>query len=270
MPDKEGLLTLGISSRNLGALTVGGPASNAGRGVLTVEQLKRDWDGARALGLPITMHTSGASPVTELERAGLLGPDVQLVHALLNTPEEIEILKRRGVSYSIAPQLDARRGAQLGEIQLGELLAAGVKTSISTDNTTSISVDPFASMRMLFALHSHRMGAKVPLTLKRVLQLATLDGAVDLGLADRTGSITPGKRADLVVVRTTDVNIAPAPRDPYEAIVGFAMPSNVDTVIVDGRVLRRGAKFAALDHGKIVAEARAAATGLRDRAKWPG
>jgi len=47
---------------------------------LTVEQIKRDWDGARAFGLPITMHTSGASPITELERAGLLGPDVQLVH----------------------------------------------------------------------------------------------------------------------------------------------------------------------------------------------
>lgn len=270
MPDKENLLTLGISSRNLGALTIGGPASSAGRGVLTAEQLKRDWDGARALGLPITMHTSGASPVTELERAGLLGPDVQLVHPLLNTPEEIEILKRRGVSYSIAPQLDARRGAQLGEIQLGELLAAGVRVSLSTDNTTSISVDPFASMRILFALHSHRMGAKVPLTLKRVVQLATIDGAVDLGLADRTGSITPGKRADLVLVRTTDVNIAPAPTDPYEAIVSFAMTSNVDTVIVDGRVLRRGGKFAALDHGKIVAEARASAMALRDKAKWPG
>ena len=269
MPDKEGLLTLGICSRNLGALTVGGSASNAGRGVLTVEQLKRDWDGARALGLPITMHTSGASPVTELERAGLLGPDVQLVHALLNTPEEIKMLKRRGVSYSIAG-LDARRGAQLGEIQLGELLEAGVKVSLSTDNTTSISVDPFASMRILFALHSHRMGAKVPITLKRLLQLATIDGAVDLGIADRTGSITPGKRADLVLVRTTDVNIAPAPTDPYEAIVSFAMPANVDTVIVDGRVLRRGAKFTALDHGKIVAEAREAAMGLRDKAKWPG
>jgi cytosine/adenosine deaminase-related metal-dependent hydrolase len=270
MPDQEGLLTLGICSRNLGALAVGGSASNAGRGVLTAEQLKRDWDGARALGLPITMHTSGASPVTELERAGMLGPDVQLVHPLLNTPEEIEILKRRGVSYSIAGQLDPRRGAQLGEVQLGELLQAGVKVSLSTDHMTSSSVDPFAAMRILFAVHSHRMGAKVPLTLKRFLQLATIDGAVDLGLADRTGSITPGKRADLVLVRTTDVNIAPAPTDPYEAIVSFAMPANVDTVIVDGRVLRRGGKFTALDHGRIVAEAREAAMGLRDKAKWPG
>jgi cytosine/adenosine deaminase-related metal-dependent hydrolase len=267
MPDKDNLLTLGICSRNLGALAIGGAAA-ASRGVLTIEQIKRDWDGARALGLPITMHTSGASPIMELERAGLLGPDVQLVHPLLTTPEERAILKARGVSYSTSPQLESRRGSQLGVIQLGELLEAGVKVSLSTDHVASISCDPFSSMRILFALHSHRIGARVPLTLKRLLQLATLDGAVDLGLADRTGSITPGKRADLVLVRTTDTNMAPA-GDPYEAIVSFALPANVDTVIVDGRVLRRAGKFTAFDHPKIVAEARAAAVALRDKAKWP-
>jgi len=268
MPDKEGLLTLGFCSRNLGALTVGGAAAGTSRGVLTIENLKRDWDAVRGLGLPITMHTSGASPITELERAGLLGPDVQLVHPLLTTAEERSILKARGVSYSTAPQLESRRGAQLGVIQLGELLEASVKVSLSTDHITSASCDPFSSMRILFALHSHRIGAKVPLTLKRLLQLATLDGAVDLGIAERTGSITPGKRADLVLVRASDVNMAPA-GDPYEAIVSFAMPSNVDTVIVDGRVLRRAGKFTAYDHPKIVAEAREAAYALRDKAKWP-
>jgi cytosine/adenosine deaminase-related metal-dependent hydrolase len=268
MPDKENLLTLGICSRNLGALTIGGAAAAASRGVLTIEQIKRDWDGARALGLPITMHTSGASPITELERASLLGPDVQLVHPLLTTPEERTVLKARGVSYSTSPQLEARRSSQLGVIQLGELLEAGVKVSLSTDHICSISCDPFSSMRILFALHAHRMGGKVPLTLKRLLQLATIDGAIDLGIADRTGSITPGKRADLVLVRNTDINVAPA-GDPYEAIVSLAMRANVDTVIVDGRILRRGGSFAAIDHEKIVAEAREAGVGLRNRAKWP-
>ncbi len=268
MPDKEGLLTLGICSRNLGAMTIGGGAASASRGILTVEQLKRDWDGARALGLPITMHTSGASPIMELERAGLLGPDVQLVHPLLTTAEERRILRARGVSYSTAPQLEARRGTQLGEIQLGELLEAGVKVSLSTDHIASTSCDPFSAMRMLFAVHSHRIGAKQPLTLKRLLQLATIDGAVALGIAERTGSITPGKRADLVLVRATDTNIAPA-GDPYEAIVSFAQPGNIDTLMVDGRVLRRGGRFTAYDQPRIAAEAREAALALRDKAKWP-
>jgi 5-methylthioadenosine/S-adenosylhomocysteine deaminase len=268
MPDKEGLLTLGICSRNLGALAVGGSAAGTSRGVLTIENIKRDWDAARGLGLPITMHTSGASPITALERAGLLGPDVQFIHPLLTTPEERAILKARGCSYSTSPQLESRRGSQLGVIQLGELLEAGVKVSLSTDHIASASCDPFSAMRILFALHSHRVGAKVPLTLKRLLQLATLDGAADLGIADRTGSITPGKRADLVLVRTGDVNMAPA-GDPYEAIVSFALPSNVDTVLVDGRILRRAGRFTAYDHPQIVASAREAAYALRDKAKWP-
>jgi len=149
-------------------------------------------------------------------------------------------------------------------------LEAGVKTSLSTDHTTSISVDPSASMRILFALDLHRMGGSVPLTLKRLLQLPTVDGAVHLGLTDHTGSIAPGKRADLVLIRTTGVNIARAPSDLYEAIVSLAMPGNVDTVIVDGHVLRRAGRFVGADHGKVVADARVAATGLRDRAKCHG
>jgi len=267
MPDKDNLLTLGMCSRNLGAVTIGGGAAAASRGVLTIENIKRDWDGARALGLPITMHTSGASPIMALERAGLLGPDVQLIHPLLTTPEDRATLKTRGVSYSTAPQLESRRASQLGVIQLGELMEAGVKVSLSTDHIASISCDPFSSMRILFALHSHRL-PQMPLTLKRLLQLATLDGAVDLGIADRTGSITPGKRADLVLLRASDTNMAPA-GDPYEAVVSFASPANVDTVLVDGRILRRSAKFTAVDDAQVVGEAREAAVALRDKAKWP-
>jgi 5-methylthioadenosine/S-adenosylhomocysteine deaminase len=71
----------------------------------------------------------------------------------------------------------------------------------------------------------------------------------------------------LVLVRTSDPNMAPA-GDPCEAIVSFAMPANVDIVIVDGRTLRRGAKFTAFDHATIVAQAREAAFAIRDKAKW--
>jgi 5-methylthioadenosine/S-adenosylhomocysteine deaminase len=260
----DGLLTLGICSRNVGAMSIGGAA----RGVLTIEQTKRDWDGARKLGLPITLHTSGPSPIKALEEAGLLGPDVQLVHPLLTTAEERAILKARGVSYSLAPVGEARRPAAVGVIQLAEMLEAGVKVSLSTDHTTNYNCDPFVGMRILFALHQNRIGDKIPLTVKRLVQLATFDGAVDLGIADKTGSLTPGKRADMILVRTTDINMTPV-GDPYEALVSLAQPGNVDTVIVDGRIVRQASKFTALDHGKVVREAQEAAMGLRARAKWP-
>ena len=258
------LLTMGICSRNVGAMSIGGAA----RGVLSIEMTKTDWGNARKLGLPITLHTSGPSPIKALEEAGLLGPDVQLIHALLTTPEERQILKRRGVSYSLAPIGEARRPSSVGVIQLGELLEDGVKVSLSTDHTTNYNCDPFQNMRVLFALHQHRLNNKPPLTVKRLVQLATLDGAVDMGVDKVTGSLTPGKRADVILVRTTDINMTPM-GDPYEALVQLAQPANVDTVIVDGRVLRQRGRFTALDHGRAVREARLAAEALRAKAKWP-
>ena len=259
--NEDGLLTLGICSRNVGDST------NRLRGNITVETARTDWGGARALGLPITMHTSGPSPVKLLEDAKLLGPDVQLVHPLLTTAEERRIMKARGVSYSTSPTGELRRPASAGVIQLGELLEAGVKVSISIDNTSSYACDYFQCMRILYSLHQHRIGARVPLNFKRLVQLATLDGAVDLGIAERTGSLTPGKRADLILLRTGDINVAPM-IDPYQVLVSFAQPRNIDTVVVDGRILRRGGVFTALDHAEVLKEAAESAAALRARANW--
>jgi cytosine/adenosine deaminase-related metal-dependent hydrolase len=257
----DGMLTLGMCSRNFG------PSQTALRGTISLDMVRRDWGGARALGLPITLHTSGPSPIKALDEAKLLGPDVQLVHPLLTSAEERQILRSRGVSYSLAPIGESRRPASAGVIQLGELLEAGVKVSLSIDTTGTYGCDYFEAMRILYNLHQHRIGARVPLTSKRLVQLATLDGAVDLGIAERAGSLTPGKRADLILVRTGDVNIAPL-GDPYEALISFAQPRNIDTVVVDGRILRRGGEFAALDYAEVLREANETAAALRSRANW--
>src|SRR5262249_50420437 len=169
MPN-DGTLTLGINSRNVG------DATNPLRGNISLETARKDWGGARGLGLPITMHTSGASPITLLNEAGLLGPDVQLVHPLRTTADERRILRERGVSYSTSPTGESRRAASAGVIQLGELLEAGVKVSMSIDHTGGYGCDYFQCMRILYNLHQHRIGARVPLTARRLVQLATLDG----------------------------------------------------------------------------------------------
>jgi 5-methylthioadenosine/S-adenosylhomocysteine deaminase len=257
----DGLLALGICSRNVGDST------NLLRGNISVETARVDWGGARKLGLPITMHTSGPTPVKLLEDSKLLGPDVQLVHPLLTTAEERRILKDRGVSYSTSPTGEMGRPASAGEIQLGELLEAGVKVSISIDNTSSYACDYFQCMRILYRLHTHRIGPRIPLSFKRLVQLSTIDGAIDLGIADRTGSLTPGKRADLILVRTGEINMAPM-SDAYQALVSFAQPNNIDTVVVDGRVLRRGGTFTALDYPGVLKDAAETAASLRARASW--
>ena len=139
--------------------------------------------------------------------------------------------------------------------------------SLSVDHTTTYDCNFFMSMRALHTVNLHRFGNKNKTTMKRLVQLATIDGARDLGFADKVGSLTPGKRADLILIRTTDSNLSPV-GDPYNALVQLAQPSNVDTVVVDGRILKRGGKLAALDTPKVIAAARAALAGVRERTNW--
>jgi len=93
-----------------------------------------------------------------------------------------------------------------------------------------------------------------------------MGGARALGIADRVGSLTPGKRADIILVRTTDLNMAPF-TEPAHMIVQSANPSNVDTVMIDGRILKRGGKLVGFDVARIVAEANDTATRVRAEAE---
>ena len=168
------------------------------------------------------------------------------------------------MSYSTSPVGEAGRAA---DIQFVEMIEAGVKMSLSIDHTTTYDCNFFHCMHALHTVNLHRFGAKNKITMKRLVQLATIDGARDLGFADKAGSLTPGKRADLILIRTGDGNLAPI-GEPYNALVMMAQPSNVDTVVVDGRILRRNGQFTALDQEKVIRDATQTAEELKARAKW--
>jgi cytosine/adenosine deaminase-related metal-dependent hydrolase len=104
-----------------------------------------------------------------------------------------------------------------------------------------------------------------PLSLRRCIELTTIDGARALGLAETIGSLTPGKRADIILIRVDDINIAPA-ADIESAIVRSATPANVDTVMIDGRILKRGGDLIAYDVENVVHEATLSAHAVRVRA----
>jgi 5-methylthioadenosine/S-adenosylhomocysteine deaminase len=262
MPN-DGMLTLGICSRNVGN------DPNPMRGTVSIQMAQKEWGAARELGLPITLHTSGPRVTQLLEDASLLGPDVQLVHPLNTAAEDRAILAKRGTSYSTSPVGESRRPASAGVIQLAELLEAKVKVSMSIDHTTTYICDCFVCMRMLYSLHQHRIGnKKFAVTTRRLVELATIDGARDLGIADKVGSLTPGKRADLILIRTNDINMAPM-GDPFDALVALAQPNKVDTVVEDGRILRRANRFTGLNYAQVAKEAAETADALRTRAKWP-
>ena len=88
-----------------------------------------------------------------------------------------------------------------------------------------------------------------------------------MGMDSRIGSLAPGKRADLIMVNTSDLNLA-VRGDPAHMLVEAVQPANVDTVMVDGRILKRGGKLTAIDTGRVAGEASAALAALRQRAGW--
>jgi cytosine/adenosine deaminase-related metal-dependent hydrolase len=100
---------------------------------------------------------------------------------------------------------------------------------------------------------------------REVIAMATQNGATALGLGDVTGSITVGKRADIILIRGNDINIAPI-ADIEASVVQSATPANVDTVLADGRIVKRGGKLVAYDVDKIVRDAKASALRIRTAA----
>src|SRR5262249_44195903 len=118
----DGLLSLGMASRGV----------DLGQAEATpLRVLRRDWDGARALGVPITLHVGRPREVTVLEQEEMLGPDVQLVHPTRTTAAERKILAARGTSFSLSPHTEVRRLKEAGDAQLAELLEAGVQVGLS-------------------------------------------------------------------------------------------------------------------------------------------
>ena len=139
--------------------------------------------------------------------------------------------------------------------------------SLSIDTLANpTTADMLLQVKVTLSVEAARTGEPT-LTARRALQLATIDGARDLGLDDRIGSLTPGKRADLIAIRTDTLGTAPGV-DPLRVVATCATPADVDLVVADGRVLKRDGRLTALDAGRVVAEARGSLRGILDRAGW--
>jgi len=149
------------------------------------------------------------------------------------------------------------------------MVDAGVDVSLSTDATSLGPVDLFAAMHVAWSLGipwaQTDSADFAALTFRQCIEMATINGARALGLGDVTGSITPGKRADLILIRRHDVNVAPVV-DLEATIVRSVTPANVDTVLVDGRVLKRGGDLVAVDVEEVVRNAETSALAVRTRA----
>jgi 5-methylthioadenosine/S-adenosylhomocysteine deaminase len=257
-----GLLELGLAWRGQGG---NNPAT-----AVPSEVYNREIEVARGLALPISVHASGsraaAGQVDRLAKSNLLGKDMQIVHGIVLTPEEIEAIKMTGAAVSLSPISELRIG--FGMPQTANLLAAGIPLGLSVDTVELTgNADMFGIMKFIQNVENGRSENEFRLSARRVLELATIEGARSMGVADIVGSLKPGKRADLIMVSARDINLAVF-GDPAHMLVTAAQPANVDTVVVDGRILKRSGKLIHLNAARIAAEANAANLALRKRADW--
>ncbi len=233
------------------------------------DDLRSSIGHAQELQLPCTLHygnlTHGVIDV--MAKNNWLTPDLLLVHPQGFTATERQTLVAAKVRISIAPVIEIQYSTvRSGYTQFAEMEELGAQMGLSVDSSAaSANANFFSEMRALLWAHKTRSDTKVKLTPRRLVELATIDGARTLNLADRVGSLTPGKRADVILVRTADINIAPV-LDPFNSLVYSAQPNNVDTVVVDGRILLRGGKFTALNIGQTILDAKRSALRLRGEA----
>ena len=243
LPANNGLVTLGLA--------ILGPHYS------TYEVAQQDFRLAREFGLIASMHCAGGEARTpdgwdRLAAEGLLGDNTNIVHGQTLSDEQLAFMVERGVTFSLTPETEMTQGH--GFAITGRLRKLGVQPSLGVDLESAISGDLFgvaraalASQRAMDNADSRTATGKLPGTstihCREALGWITIEGARMLKMDDRIGSLTPGKQADVILIRADDLNMWPV-HDPVTSVVMQANTGNVDTVMVAGEFTKR--------HGKLL------------------
>ena len=213
------------------------------------------WAVARAVGAPITVHVNGTGQLLPL--ADDMGPDVTYIHAPNLTEDEWRLVADTGGHISIAAPIEMEMGHGVPPIQ--QALDHGIRPSLSTDVETEMPGDFFTQMRTIFtlqrmqALARRRAGeadAPALLTVRDVMEFATIQGARDNALESKAGTVTPGKEADIIMLRKDTINVMPV-NNAYGAVVLGMDSSNVDTVFVGGRARKWRGELVGVDLDRV-------------------
>ncbi len=215
-------------------------------------EVTRDhWKLAREAGARISTHVGVGTygldgKVQEMGAAGLLGPDTTYIHCTTLNDTEIQMIVDTGGTVSLASPVEMMMGHGMPPIQ--KFLDRGLPPSLSVDVETNVPNDMFNQMRSVLALQRTQAAAqgKRPMTAREVLACATVEGARANGLDAKVGTLTPGKNADIVLLRTDRMNVTPL-NDPATAVVAGMDTSNVDTVIISGRLMKRNGELLHVD-----------------------
>jgi cytosine/adenosine deaminase-related metal-dependent hydrolase len=212
---------------------------------------------ARELDLITSMHVGGGVPMTpdgfeRLDKEGLIGANFNVVHGNDLSEHQLRILVGRGANFSVTADIELQMG--YGHPLTGKLKALNAPMSIGSDVEPAVRGDMFGTMRVTLQHERNRRATEVlaatgsrppdiPITAREALEWTTINAAKAFRLDRRVGSLAPGKAADIVLLRADDINMFPV-HDAVASVVMQAGVSNVDTVLVGGRVMKR--------HGKLL------------------
>ena len=239
---KDGLMSLGLA--------ILGPHYS------TYDVAVDDFKLAREFGLIASMHCAGAAARVpdgwdRLAGDGLLGDNNNIVHGNDLTDAQLQFMLDKGVTFSLTPETEMFQGH--GFAITGRLRKLGAQPSLGVDLESCVGGDMFTVARMAMAsqrafdnAESKATQNKLPdtstITAREALGWITIEGAKMLKQESRIGSLTPGKQADVVLIRASDLNMQPM-HDPVTAVVTQTSLANIDTVLVAGEVKKSGGKL---------------------------
>jgi cytosine/adenosine deaminase-related metal-dependent hydrolase len=222
----------------------------------TYEVSQHDVKLGTEFDLITSMHAGGGTPLVadgfdRLLAAGLVGSKFNIVHGNDTAPETVRALIDRGATFTVTAEIELQMG--YGDPVTGLVRQFGAPLGIGSDVEPAVRGDMFTAMRVTLQHERHRATveqlaqtgsrpADIPVTSRDALEWATIQGAKLAGLDSRIGSLTPGKCADIVLVDATDISMCPV-RDPVGSIVMQGGVAAVDTVMIAGRVVKKGGKL---------------------------
>jgi 5-methylthioadenosine/S-adenosylhomocysteine deaminase len=220
-------------------------------GSADLDMVAGEWVLARELGMRIHAHagsrSSGRGVVADLAARDLLGEDVTLVHCVELDDADVDAIADSGASVALVPTNEVASG--LGSLPIvQQLVDRDIRPGLGVDDGCVTPGDMFAQMRATNSMQhatvfdrklAGKAGVPRLMNTRDMIRYATTDGARVAGLAGVTGSLEPGMRADVIVLRTDRPNVFPI-NDPIGAVVWGMDTSNIDVVLVDGHVVMRG------------------------------
>jgi 5-methylthioadenosine/S-adenosylhomocysteine deaminase len=232
------------------------------------------FSAARDAGVPTVLHARNASTgLIELARAGLLRPGDEYIHCTELTDEAWRVIRDSGGRVSLAPPIEMAMGHGIPAVQ--QALDHGVRPSLSSDHGDAIAQDFFTIMRTVFTFQRMqaftRMRAGEPnmslLTCRDVLEFATIEGARCANLDRKVGTLTPGKEADLLLLRADAFSLWPL-NNAVGTVMNLMNPGHVDSVFIAGKVRKWRGKLVGINAPRVMRLAEEARDAVMRRAQF--